>query len=161
VTEQGGNPRRARVAQTIRMHLSEMIHRELKDPRIGGVPLISVNQVELNRDMSIARVYVGFPGASEKAATETMAALGAGAKRLRGPLARRMNLARAPQLRFELDTSDEFNFRLTEIVREDERRRADVEPESDAEPGDGAGPRAATEADPEDGADPRTGPDEQ
>jgi ribosome-binding factor A len=52
-----------------------------------------------------------------------MRALVAGAKRLRGPLARRMNLARAPQLRFSLDTSDEFSHRLTEIVRDDERRK--------------------------------------
>lgn len=138
-----GNPRRARVAQTIRMHLAEMIHRELKDPRIDGVPLVSVNTVELNRDMSVARVFVGFPGATEAAAEAAMTALEAGGKRLRGPLGRRMNLARAPRLRFELDTSDEFAYRLTEIVREDERRRdraegpGDESPTSDGEPGDG------------------------
>jgi ribosome-binding factor A len=126
---QEGNPRRARVAHTIRLHLSEMIHRELKDPRIDGVPLISVNTVELNRDMSIARVYVGFPGASDAAADDAIRALTAGAKRLRGPLARRMNLARAPQLRFSLDTSDEFNYRLGEIVREDEQRRREADPD--------------------------------
>ena len=140
---QGGNPRRARVAQTIRLHLSEMIHRELKDPRLAGVALISVNKVELNRDMSQARVFVGFPGAGEAEAEEATRALVAGAKRLRGPLGRRMNLARAPQLRFERDTSDEFAHRLTEIVREDEQRKGDRDPEA----GEGSRPQAGPESD--------------
>ncbi len=134
-----GEKRRARVAHTMRLHLSEMISRELKDPRLEGVPVISVNIVELNGDMSTARVFVGFPGAEPAAAEQAVRALETGGRRLRGPLARRMNLARAPALRFELDTSQEFGAWLTEVVREDEARtRDDGEPDSSAEAGPGA-----------------------
>lgn len=136
-----GEKRRARVARTMRSHLAEMIRIDLKDPRLDAVPLVSVNLVELNRDMSVARVFVGFPGADRGPAEAAVAALAAGAGRLRGPLARRMNLARAPELRFSLDTSQEFGQRLTEIVREDARRAGEPETEGEASragPGSGA-----------------------
>lgn len=127
----------------MRAHLAEMIRRDLKDPRLSDVPVVSVNIVELNRDMSVARVFVGFPGAARREAEAATRALRAGAGRLRGPLGRRMNLARAPELRFDIDTSQEFGHRLTEIVREDARRGgADEyaeESASEAGAGEGAG----------------------
>ena len=120
----GGNPRRDRVAQSMRMLLVEMIEREVKDPRVHAAGLVSINLVELNRDMSVARVYVSFLGGDERAQAvdRAMRGLQAASGFLRGPLARRMGIARAPELRFMRDTRAEFGQHIREILQEDESR---------------------------------------
>lgn len=118
------SPRRARVAQAMRNHLAEMlVTGTVHDPRVNKVGLIGVNHVELNQDMSSARVWVSFLVDDQTAIADAMRGLEAAAGFLRGPLARRMNLKRAPQLRFVHDQSPEFLQRLAQIREEDERGR--------------------------------------
>ncbi len=117
-------PRRARVAQAMRNHLAEMlVTGTVHDPRVNKVGLIGVNHVELNQDMSSARVWVSFLVDDQAVIADAMRGLEAAAGFLRGPLARRMNLKRAPQLRFVHDQSPEFLQRLAQIREEDERGR--------------------------------------
>jgi ribosome-binding factor A len=133
VTERGDGSRRARVAQTMRDLLARMIDQEVKDPRARAAGLVSVNHVELNRDMSTARVHVSFFSSDDRAIADAVRGLDAAARFLRGPLARRMNLARAPRLRFVHDASQEFAMRLSELVRDDQSRRADDDGEGEGE----------------------------
>jgi ribosome-binding factor A len=79
--------------------------------------------VELNQDMSGARIWVSFIIEDETLIADAMRGLEAAAGFLRGPLGRRMNLKRAPQLRFVHDQSPEFLQRLSQIREEDERGR--------------------------------------
>ena len=122
------SPRAGRVARTIQLELAEMI-RGLKDPRINAAGPASINHVDVNSDLSVATVYVSFIGSDEAVTAAAVEALGRAATRLRGPLGRRMNLRRAPELRFVADHSVEFTARLSEIVVEDEARRAEPEEE--------------------------------
>ena len=131
MSEGGQGPRRKRVAQAIRTNISEMLMREVKDPRIHAAGLVSVHKVELNRDMSVARLHVAF--FSETGVDRAMAGLNAVAKFLRGPLGRRLKLARTPELRFVHDTSPQFAERLTEIVLDDEVRAREAERDGDGE----------------------------
>jgi ribosome-binding factor A len=117
-----GNPRRVRVAQAMRVALAELIEREIDDPRLSAAGLVSLNKVELSRDMGIAWVYVSFIGGEAEAEEGALAALAAAARRLRGPVARRINLARAPELRFVSDPGPAMAARITDIVREDALR---------------------------------------
>lgn len=112
------------MASAIRENLAELIDREIKDPRVRAAGLVSINTVDLNTDMSIARVYTSFFGGDEAASAEAIRGLNAASGFLRGPLGRRMNLARTPELRFMLDTSPEFNQRLANIVADDDARAA-------------------------------------
>ena len=116
------SPRRARIAQAIRTNLTEMLARDIKDPRVHSAGLVTLHLVELNRDMSVARIYVSFT--LEAGVDRAMTGLGAAAGFLRGPLGRRLGLARPPELRFVHDTSPEFAARLSDIVREDQDRAA-------------------------------------
>lgn len=119
-----GNPRRPRVAQAIREVLGKLIADELSDPRLTRAGFISINHVELNKDMSVAHVYVAFYGGDDSAAEPAIAILNrAQAGRLRGPLGRELSLQRTPELRFSYDQSGEFGMRLSEIIRDDELRR--------------------------------------
>ncbi|WP_428263712.1 30S ribosome-binding factor RbfA [Haliangium sp.] len=121
----GQGARRERVANAMRSVLVELIEREVRDPRVRAAGLVSVNQVELNRDMSVARVYVSFIGTADDAAEErALSALRAAAGFLRGPVGRRLRLQRAPELRFSKDERAAFGERIGQIVRDDERKSA-------------------------------------
>jgi len=135
--------RAARVAQAIKANLVELIDREVKDPRVKEAGLMTLSQVELNKDMTVATVYISLYG-DERVADDAVEALVNAAGKLRGSLGRRMHMARAPELRFVRDQSLAFSARLRDIVREDEEKAAQAsgEPDEDAvdegAPGDAA-----------------------
>ena len=113
--------RKARVADAIRDTLSEMIAREVKDPRVTAAGLVSIAGVEMNVDLSVATVRVSIYG-EERAAEKAMEGLRAAAGFLRGPLGRKLRI-RPPELRFVRDTGVEYGMKLTAIVREDEEKK--------------------------------------
>jgi ribosome-binding factor A len=127
-------PRRVRLAQNIRDLLAELIDRELKDPRVRGAGFVGVNHVELNKDASVARIYVSFFGGEADAVAAAMKGLEASAGFLHNSIGRRLALKRAPELRFIHDDSPEMQVRLSEIVRDDARRPGEVDDPED--PGD-------------------------
>jgi ribosome-binding factor A len=135
----GGNPRRPRVSQAIREALGTLVGESLHDPRLQKAGFLSVNHVELNRDMSVAEVFVAFYGGEDAEAETAVSILNRSAGRLRGPLGRKLKLQRAPELRFVHDRSSEFGVRLSQIIRDDESRSTQGnpgEPTSPEETGD-------------------------
>jgi ribosome-binding factor A len=136
----GQGTRQQRVANAMRELLTELIAREVKDPRVHAAGMVSVSQVDLNRDLSVARVYVSFIGGAgdEQAEDRALAALQAAAGFLRGPVGRRMRLQRAPELRFARDPRAEFGQRIREILIEDEQRGGAAAPPAGAAPGETA-----------------------
>jgi ribosome-binding factor A len=131
--------RQQRVGNAMRELLTELIVREVKDPRVHAAGLISVSQVEINRDLSVAYVYVSFIGGPGDARAEerALAGLTAAAGFLRGPVGRRMSLQRAPELRFLRDARASFGQHMRDIMRDDEQRAADAGPEQTAGAGEG------------------------
>lgn len=131
--------RQQRVGNAMRELLTELIVREVKDPRVHAAGLISVSQVEINRDLSVAYVYVSFIGGpgDKRAEERALAGLTAAAGFLRGPVGRRMSLQRAPELRFLRDERASFGQHMRDIMRDDEQRAADAGPEQTAAEGEG------------------------
>lgn len=115
--------RPARVAEAIKVELADLVAREVKDPRVRA-GLVAVSHVEVNRDLSVAEVGVSILAGEPDAVLKGLAAA---AGFLRGPLARRLRLRIAPELRFHHDTSQAMSSRLRDIVREDEARHAAAE----------------------------------
>ena len=111
--------RKDRVESALREELATIIAREVKDPRVTAAGLIGVTRVECTQDLSVARVYVSIY-ADDAVAKKALAGLAASAGFLRGPVGRRLNLQRPPELRFVRDESAELNIRLASILREDE-----------------------------------------
>ena len=138
-----GNQRRPRVEEAMRTELAAMVQHEIKDPRVSGTGLVGVTRVELNGDLSVARVYVSIIGQD---IDRTMAGLEAATGFLRGPLARRLRLRKPPELRFLHDDSAAMTRRLTEILRNDAAARAASEPAPGGASPDGAEPEVDPEA---------------
>ncbi len=97
----------------IRVEVAKMIHRELKDPRIG---FTTVTRVELTGDLARARVLVSVLGSAE-AQEETLAGLLSATRFLRHELGRRLRLRRVPELVFVLDRGAEAGERIEELLR--------------------------------------------
>ncbi len=96
----GGRPER--VAERIRAELGEMLLRgALGDPAAQGAV---ISAVRVSGDLSVARVYVRTLEAAATGRRHALVqALERGAGRLRRQLAARLQLRRAPELRFHWD----------------------------------------------------------
>jgi ribosome-binding factor A len=113
--------RKQRVEHGLRDVLTELIAREVRDPRVLAATLITVTRVELNVDLSVATVYVSIVG-DDAAADGALAGLAKAAGFLRGPAARELHLQHAPELRFRRDASIDMSQKLAAIIRDDEDR---------------------------------------
>jgi ribosome-binding factor A len=141
--------RKHRVEHGLRDVLTEMIGREVKDPRVRAATLITVTKVELNVDLSVANVYVSIVG-DDATADGVLAGLAKAAGFLRGPVGRKLNLQHAPELRFQADASIDMSEKLAAIIRDDEdRARAagrEIGREAGPAPAAPAAPAAASAA---------------
>ena len=100
--KKSSTPNRAfKVADQIQRDLSELIPRELKDPRLG---MVTIQAVEVSPDYAHAKVYfsvlVGDPQDSQDA-------LNQGAGFLRNALFKRLHIHTVPTLHFVYDRSIE------------------------------------------------------
>jgi ribosome-binding factor A len=109
-----GPVRRERVAEQMRQELSDVIQREIRDPRKGWV---TVTRVEMSPDLHYAKVFVSVYG-DEEAQQVTMKVLTRAASFIRGVIGRRVRLRQTPELRFFLDDSIKQSQRILDLLRE-------------------------------------------
>jgi len=102
-----------RVSSLMRQEISELLRREVKDPRLSQ--FIAVNEVSLSADLKYARVFVSCMGSQEEKQA-MLSGLGAAANYLRNQLAKRLRLRRVPELNFEWDDSIERGDRLLRLM---------------------------------------------
>ena len=107
-----------RVADQIQRDLSELIARELKDPRVG---MVTINAVEVSPDYAHAKVYfsllVGDPAECE-------AALNEAAGFLRNGLLKRLAIHTVPTLHFHFDRTTERAADLSALIARANATRA-------------------------------------
>jgi len=96
--------RQQRIAEFLRDEISEIIRREMRDPRLG---FISITRVEVSPDLRYAKVFTSVFGSPEEQEAAITALNGASGfiRRLLKP---RMHTRRIPELRFRLDRSMEY-----------------------------------------------------
>lgn len=116
--------RQERVQEQLVQELSEMIRRDIRDPRVGFVTLTGA---EISKDLRHAKVFVSVLG-DEPARKESLKALNSASGRMRGEFARRAHLRVAPELEFRLDQGVEHGqkiFELLQLVQDDLKPRPD------------------------------------
>lgn len=132
--------RLARLNEQFKREISDILRRDVRDPRIGTP---TVTAVDVTTDLWLARVYVrpGPETAPQGEDAEFMEALEQAAPFIRKAVGQGLNLRRIPELRFELDRTLEQAMRIEEILREvlPEDAREPPEPASEAEGTEGAG----------------------
>ena len=106
--------RPARVGDQIRMELSDLIARQVKDP---GVGFVTITEVRVTPDLQIARVYYTSLG-DEKARAQTRRALDRATPFLRRQVGQRLQLRRVPELEFLFDETIERADRIERIIQD-------------------------------------------
>lgn len=117
--------RSVRVAAQLQRELADLVRTEVRDPRIG---MVTISEVEVTRDLAVAKVYVTFLG-SEQPVPKALALLGERAPMLRHELGRRMRLRVMPDLRFVYDDSLERGMRMDALLDHLGETAGDSEPE--------------------------------
>jgi ribosome-binding factor A len=116
--------RTERVADYLRQELARLLQAEVRDPRLG---MVSVNEVEVSRDLAHAKVFVTFmEHDSEQEAKHVLEVLNHAAGFLRTQVSKDARMRTVPRLHFVYDASVARGRRLSDLidraVAEDERR---------------------------------------
>jgi ribosome-binding factor A len=109
VKRASGRPQK--LGDLIQRELSELVQRELRDPRVG---MITITGVDVSPDFSHAKVF--YTTLDPGHVADASAGLKKAAGFLRSQLARRIKLYTTPELRFEYDESVERGDRLSRLI---------------------------------------------
>ncbi len=102
-----------RVNNLLRHEISELLQRQVKDPRLGT--FIIVTEVSTSPDLKYAKIFVSCI-ASEEEKQETLSVLAAASGFFRRELAKRLDLPRIPELNFQWDDSIEWGNHLLQLI---------------------------------------------
>jgi ribosome-binding factor A len=124
--------RQQKIAAQIRRMVSEILIREIADPRVDG--LVTVTKVEVTPDLHDARVYVSVLG-SKRPAQTVLSGLTSASRRIQNEVAEGLPIRLAPHLSFALDETlkreAEMLRKIDEATAEDRRRTAESGPRTD------------------------------
>jgi ribosome-binding factor A len=102
-----------RVNQLIKEEVSNLLQRELKDPRLG---FVTVTEVETSKDMRVAKVFVSVLG-DERQWEGSLAALSSARGFARNWLRQHLDLRVTPDVDFRPDRSMEHAARIQSILQ--------------------------------------------
>ena len=124
-----GQLRVEKVQELMKQEISQIILRELKDPRIG---FVTVTSVECTGDLREAKVFVSLMG-SESQVKACWTVLNSSLGFIRREIGKRIRLRVTPEISFALDKSLDYSAHIQELLlkikAEDEAKAADSAPE--------------------------------
>ncbi len=103
-----------KVQEAIKQELSKMLLSDVKDPRIE---FVTITDVELTDDMSIAKVYVSLYGPKDKQ-EDVWNGLKKALGFMRTEIAKRIRLRFAPNLVLVKDTSMEYSAHIEGLLNQ-------------------------------------------
>jgi ribosome-binding factor A len=115
--------RTERVNELIRDELSDLLLREVRDPRLER--LISITHVEVTADLLNARVFVSIMG-TEPEQVAALQALNSAASFFHRELKARVQMRRIPFLVFKQDTSIEEGARMLSLIQDVEHEDSSI-----------------------------------
>jgi ribosome-binding factor A len=105
--------RKEKIEKLLKRELSNIIFKDLKDPRIKN--MVNINEVELTADLKIAKIYVSiFGDAEESERKKEFEVLSSASNFLKFKLSKNLKLQYTPQLQLIYDTSVERGVRIIE-----------------------------------------------
>lgn len=123
----GKGYRPGRLGEEIRRIVSDLLLRELKDPRFKG--LVSISAVDVTEDSSYATLYVTAlaltPNGelSQEEKEGILAAFRSAKGMIRSEIGKQVKLRHAPDLVFKMDTSMEYGRHMDEVISKLEIKR--------------------------------------
>ncbi|WP_332690310.1 30S ribosome-binding factor RbfA [Halalkalibacter lacteus] len=106
------NVRAHRVGEQMKKELSDIIMRELKDPRVS---FVTVTGVDVTGDLQQAKVFITVLGSDEQKEA-TLQALSKARGFIRSEIGKRIRLRKTPEIVFEFDESIEYGNRIETLL---------------------------------------------
>ncbi len=119
------NFKQDRVAERIRILLSELLIREISDPSLQG---ITFTKVELDPELMFAKIYVNALGEEDRK-KEVLQGLKRAKGFLRREIGRGVRLRNTPELVFRWDETLEYSERINRLLSS-----LDIPPDPEASP---------------------------
>lgn len=111
-----------RIADRIRQELSDMLIRELSDPRLK---LINITDVKVDKELAFAEIFVSAVEGSSRS-EEILHGLESASGYIRRTLAARVELRTFPKLRFHWDPTPENADRIEKVLAELRNKKKDT-----------------------------------
>ena len=102
-----------RVSGLIQQVLSEILKRDIGDPRLK---MVTITEVEVSRDLKLARIYFAIPGGKQE---KDRAIKGFNSARgfIKRILAQEIDLKYMPDINFFYDDSLEYGTHIDELIK--------------------------------------------
>jgi ribosome-binding factor A len=108
-----GGRRTLRVNHLIRQEISQLLQRQIKDPRLGC--MVSITEVVTSPDLKYAKVFVSCI-CSQEERREILNGLASALGFFRNELAKNLRLRHIPELSFHWDSSIEQGAHILELI---------------------------------------------
>jgi ribosome-binding factor A len=118
----GKGYRPGRLGEEIRRIVSDLLLREIKDPRLSGI--VSISAVEVTEDGSYATIYITKLGSkaseetSEEEKNDVLAAFRSAKGLIRREIGKQIKLRHVPDLLFKIDNSLEYGRHISKLIDE-------------------------------------------
>jgi len=116
--------RRQQVGDLLRDQISEIIQREMRDPRLG---FVSITRVDVSPDVRFAKVYVSVYGDSDQQ-SDALVALTRATGFIRRQLGERVELRFIPEISFRLDRSMEHAEKVARLLSQVAQEERESQP---------------------------------
>ena len=111
--------RALRIAALVKRELAVLLKRQAGDSVVSNVV---ISDVEVSRDLSLAKVYLLFPEGTGTTESAALKRLEHAAGFLRTALSKRLQLRKAVDLRFFMDDTWRRSVRIERLLLEEKRR---------------------------------------
>jgi ribosome-binding factor A len=111
--------RKERLEKQIRMIVADALIKDIKDPRIG---FVTVTNVKLNKDKSIAYVYISIMG-DDKAKKKSMLGLKSASGFLQYKIGKEIKMRNTPKILIQSDSSIETGLDMAHTLDMLEKHR--------------------------------------
>ena len=101
-----------RVQEALRQEISNIVHNEVRDPRLG---FITITKVELTQDLRYAKVYFSVLG-EKKAKRLALKGLNSAKGYIKNLVAERIKLRFVPNVAFLIDESLEYTKEIYDLL---------------------------------------------
>ena len=102
-----------RVSDLLKKEISQMLLREIKDPRIG---FVTITDVKVSDDLRFASVFFSLVG-GKKELEETIKGLNSASSFIKKKLGKRLRMRYIPTIAFKFDSSLEYGNHINKVLR--------------------------------------------
>lgn len=102
----------SRVEEILKHEISEIIQKDLKDPRIG---FVTITSLDLSADLKHLKIYLSILGSDEEK-RESLKGLSSAKGFIRSEIGKRVRLKFLPEISLEIDKSIDEGMRISELL---------------------------------------------